>query len=93
MMTSYTFKLFLYLTAPEHPETAESIQILKEFLTEKFPRSFELQIVNVLKNPELATKENVFATPTLIREAPPPPLRVVGDFTDRERVLAALELE
>ena len=91
-MRDYSFKLSLYLTTPGHPEIFEAIQNLKDFLNEELKQDFELHIINVLQNPERAAKDGVIATPTLIKEMPPPSLRIVGDFTDRKKVLAALGL-
>jgi circadian clock protein KaiB len=52
----------------------------------------ELEIINVLETPQRATEDKVFATPTLVRVAPPPPKRIIGDLSDKRKVTAALEL-
>jgi circadian clock protein KaiB len=46
----------------------------------------------VLANPELAEQDKVLATPTLIKQLPPPLRRVIGDLSDSEKVLLGLEL-
>lgn len=54
--------------------------------------SYHLRVINVLEDPELAESCKVLATPTLMRLAPLPPRRVVGDFADSERVLWMLDV-
>lgn len=86
------FALFLYVVTPDHPEMLESVKELKNILTGEIGKNFELEIVDVLRNPERAVQAGVMATPTLMRGVPPPPLRIVGDFTDKKKILAALAL-
>ena len=50
----------------------------------------DLQIIDVLESPDLAETEKIFATPTLIKEIPPPPRRIIGDMSDTARVLEVL---
>ena len=52
-----------------------------------------LEVVDVLRDPEAAETARVVATPTLVREAPLPPRRIVGDLSDHGLVLASLDLE
>jgi circadian clock protein KaiB len=52
------------------------------------PDEYDLTIVDVLACPQLAEEANVIATPTLLRAAPPPVRRIVGDLSDMERILA-----
>jgi circadian clock protein KaiB len=52
----------------------------------------EIRVVDVLENPRQAEEMRILATPTLIREAPQPPRRVIGDLSDMEKVFQALSL-
>lgn len=52
--------------------------------------AFTLEVIDVRERPELAERDKVLATPTLIRQSPPPPRRVIGDFNDAFAVLSAL---
>ena len=63
-----------------------------EMLRRKFPEAeqIEILVVDLHKNPKEAVKHNVMAIPTLIREVPEPPLRVIGDLSDIERVWQGL---
>lgn len=46
----------------------------------------------MLESPELAERDKILATPTLIKQLPPPLRRVIGDLSDKEKVLLGLEL-
>ncbi|MCU0308435.1 MAG: circadian clock protein KaiB [Thermoleophilia bacterium] len=54
---------------------------------------YEVRVVDVLEQPDLADRDKVLATPTLIRRLPPPMRRIIGDLSDREKVLVGLELQ
>ena len=49
-------------------------------------------MIDVLKNPQLAEEDKILATPTLAKILPPPVRRIIGDLSDRERVLIGLDL-
>ena len=53
---------------------------------------YELEIIDVLEHPEKAEQDKILATPTLIKQLPPPLRRVIGDLSDSEKVLLGLEL-
>ena len=53
---------------------------------------YALEIIDVLENPQLAEDEKILATPTLIKQLPPPLRRVIGDLSDTEKVLLGLEV-
>lgn len=51
-----------------------------------------LEIIDVLEQPQLAEDEKILATPTLIKRLPPPLRRVIGDLSDKEKVLLGLDV-
>jgi circadian clock protein KaiB len=53
---------------------------------------YQLEVIDVLANPQIAEDEKILATPTLIKQLPPPLRRVIGDLSDKEKVLLGLEL-
>ena len=65
---------------------------LHEALELHYPGEYELNIINVLEMPEKAIADNVFVTPTLIRQLPEPVLRVLGDLSDQKTILTAIQL-
>lgn len=54
--------------------------------------AYEIEIIDILEHPKLAEDERILATPTLIKQLPPPLRRVIGDLSDREKVLLGLDL-
>jgi len=65
---------------------------LRRICEQELAGQYELQIIDVLENPQLAEDEKILATPTLIKQLPPPLRRVIGDLSDTEKVLLGLEV-
>ncbi len=88
----YKFRLYLYISG----ETSNSVSVawnLKSFLDEVLIKGrYSLEVINVLDHPQRAEKENILATPTLVKASPPPERRIVGDLSDKDKVLSALGL-
>jgi circadian clock protein KaiB len=53
---------------------------------------YELQIIDVLEDPDAAEQDKVLATPTLIKQLPPPLRRVIGDLSNKDKVLLGLDV-
>ncbi len=81
----------LYVTG-ETPRANLAIANLRRICEQELHGDYELQIIDVLENPQLAEDERILATPTLIKQLPPPLRRVIGDLSDSEKVLLGLEL-
>ena len=86
---SYVLKLFV---AGHAPNSVRAIRNLKKLLDNDVPGLCNLQIIDVLRNPQRAADYEIVATPTLIRTLPPPPRRVVADLSEQDKVLRRLEL-
>lgn len=85
------FKLRLYITG-KTPKSERAIANLKEICERDLQGLYILQIIDVLENPQLAEDEKILATPTLIKDLPPPLRRVIGDLSNSEKVLLGLDL-
>jgi len=72
--------------------SVRAIDNLKKILDEEFKDQYKLKIIDVLKNPQLAENEKIIATPTLIKELPPPLRRLIGDLSEKEKVIMGLDL-
>ncbi len=72
--------------------STKAIQDLKALLEDKFGGQYSLEIIDILAKPELAERDGILATPTVIKVAPKPERRIVGSLGDREKVLAGLGL-
>jgi circadian clock protein KaiB len=63
---------------------------LQHILDNDLGIEYELAIVDILEQPQLAEDERILATPTLIKVSPAPACRIIGDFSDRKQVLGVL---
>jgi circadian clock protein KaiB len=85
------YVLRLYVTgSSSRAETA--ISNLRRICEEELRGEYDLEIVDVLTNPQMAEDDKILATPTLVKRLPPPLRRVIGDLSDKERVLVGLEV-
>ena len=85
------YVLKLYVTGSS-PRTSVAIANLQRICEQELQGRYELQVIDVLENPQLAEDEKILATPTLIKHLPPPLRRVIGDLSDKEKVLLGLEV-
>jgi circadian clock protein KaiB len=69
-----------------------ALKTLRNILETEFRGVYALKVIDVLKNPQLAEEDKILATPTLAKILPPPVRRIIGDLSDRERVLIGLDL-
>lgn len=83
------YVLKLYVTG-DTPRTDRAISNLKELCEENFPDEYKIIIIDVLKQPDVAEKEKIIVTPTLIKESPLPKVRIIGDLSELKTVLMGL---
>ena len=86
-----TYILKLYV-AGNTPNSMRALKTLRNILDTEFQGVYALKVIDVLKNPQLAEEDKILATPTLSKILPPPVRRIIGDLSDRERVLIGLDL-
>ena len=85
----YVLRLFL---AGHTLRSRLALKDLKAICDKELGGHYRLEVVDVLEQPEMAERYHIFATPTLIKLLPPPLRRIIGDLSDRERVLVGLDL-
>jgi circadian clock protein KaiB len=88
---SEKWELRLY-TAGQTPKSLAAIRNLKKVCEEHFAGRYEIEIIDLLKNPRLAKDDQIVAIPTLVRKLPEPVRKIIGDLSDTERTLVGLEL-
>lgn len=66
---------------------------LERICAEAYRDGYEVKLIDVFADPELAERASILATPTVIRQVPNRELRVVGDLSDAAAAVAALEIE
>lgn len=86
-----TYVLKLYV-AGRTTNSIRAIRTLKNILEQEFQGIYTLKVIDVLKSPHLAEEDKILATPTLAKVLPPPVRKIIGDLSDREKVLIGLNL-
>lgn len=85
------YKLRLFITGST-PRSTRAIANMRKICEENLHGRYDLEVVDVYENPDATKELQVIATPTLIKILPEPLRRIIGDLSDREKVLAGLDL-
>jgi circadian clock protein KaiB len=85
------FVLRLYVTGLS-PRSTQAINTIKLICEEELQGHYDLEVIDLVKQPELAREADIVAAPTLIKQLPLPLRRLIGDLSDKERVLRGLDL-
>ena len=88
---SDVFLLRLYV-AGQTPKSMTAFANLKIICEEHLAGRYEIEVVDLLKNPTLARGDQILAIPTLVRKLPEPVRKIIGDLSNTERVLIGLDL-
>lgn len=89
--TGDTWDLRLYV-AGQSPRSLSAFANLKKICEEHLPGRYNIEVVDLVKHPQLATGDQILAIPTLVRKLPQPLRKIVGDLRDTERALVGLQL-
>ena len=85
----YVLKLFV---TGMTPRSIKAIENTKQIVEEKLSGRYELEIIDIYQHPELARNEQIIAAPTLIKKLPLPEQNIIGDMSDKKRVIKDLDL-
>ena len=83
--------LRLYV-AGQTPKSVTAFANLKKICEEQLQSKYTIEVVDLLKNPELSRDDQIFAIPTLVRKLPVPVRKIIGDLSNTERVIIGLDL-
>ncbi len=86
------YVLRLYVTGIT-PKSTQAIQNIKKICAENLKGSCELEVIDIYQQPTLAKDDQIIAVPTLIKKLPLPLRKLVGDMSDKERILLGLDLK
>jgi circadian clock protein KaiB len=86
-----SWELRLYV-AGATPRAITALENLKKICEEHLAGKYTIEVVDLLKNPKLASGDQILALPTLVRKLPEPVRKIIGDLSDTERVLVGLDL-
>ncbi len=85
------YRLRLYV-AGQTPKSITAFNNLKKICDEQLEGRYHIEIVDLLENPKLAKGDQILAIPTLVRRLPPPIKKIIGDLSNKEKVLVGLDL-
>jgi circadian clock protein KaiB len=85
----YQLRLFVTGTTPRSDRAIRNIRAICE---DNLQGRYDLEVVDIYQHPERIKPEQIIVTPTLVRECPLPPRRMIGDLSDTARVLAGLDI-
>jgi circadian clock protein KaiB len=83
--------LRLYI-AGRTPKSVTALANLKKLCEEQLAGRYDLEVVDLLEHPERAKADQIVAIPTLVRELPAPLKQMIGDLSNKERVIVGFEL-
>jgi circadian clock protein KaiB len=86
------YRLRLYV-AGQTPKSVLAFRNLKQICEEHLQGRYEIEIIDLLQNPQLAVGDQILAVPTLVRRLPEPIKKIIGDLSNTERVLVGLDLQ
>jgi circadian clock protein KaiB len=86
------YVLRLYVTG-QTPRSLQSVENLQRLCEKHLPGRFTLEVIDIYQQPALAAEGQIIAAPTLIKAMPLPLRRLVGDFSDANRVVLGLDLK
>ncbi len=86
-----TWELRLYV-AGQTPRSLQAFANLKRICEEHLAGCYQIEVVDLLKSPQLAQGDQILAIPTLVRKLPEPVRKIIGDLSNTERVLVGLDL-
>jgi len=85
------WELRLYV-AGQSKKSLAAIQNLRRLCDEHLAGKYDIEVVDLLKNPQLAAGDQILAIPTLVRKLPAPMKKIIGDLSNAERALVGLDL-
>lgn len=83
--------LRLYV-AGQTPKSMTALANLKKMCEEHLAGRYKIEVIDLVKNPQLARSDQILAIPTLVRRLPEPMRKIIGDLSNEERVLVGLDV-
>src|ERR1700756_1163864 len=85
------YKLRLFVTGST-PRSIRAIANMRKICEESLHGRYDLEVIDVYENPDATRELQIIATPTLVKILPEPLRRIIGDLSDKEKVLAGLNV-
>jgi circadian clock protein KaiB len=91
MAKEQKWELRLYI-AGQTPKSILALQNITRYCKEYLDGRYTIEVIDLLKNPQLAEGDQIFAIPTLVRKVPEPLRKIIGDLSDEQKVLVGLNI-
>ncbi len=85
------WELRLYI-AGQTPKSVLALKNITNYCKQHLMGKYSIEIIDLLKNPQLAAGDQIFAIPTLVRKVPQPIRKIIGDLSNEEKVLVGLDI-
>jgi len=85
------YELRLYI-AGNTAKSLAALSNLKKYCEEHLKDQYKIEVIDLLKNPQLAAGDQILAIPTLVRKVPVPIRKIIGDLSNEEKVLVGLNI-
>ena len=86
---AYSLRLYV---AGQTPKSVLAFKNLKQICEQHLLGRYDMEVIDLLKHPQLARGDQILAVPTLVRRLPEPIKKIIGDLSNTERVLVGLDL-
>ncbi|CAD0002978.1 MAG TPA: circadian clock KaiB family protein [Flavobacterium sp.] len=86
------WQLLLYI-AGQTPKSIKALENIKKYAEIHLKGIYSIEIIDLLKSPQLAEGDQILAVPTLVRKFPEPIRKIIGDLSNEERVLVGLNIK
>ena len=90
-MADKKWELRLYI-AGKTEKSATALSNLKKYCEEHLKGQYRIEVIDLMIKPQLAEGDQILAVPTLVRKVPEPIRKIIGDLSDKEKVLVGLNI-
>lgn len=91
MAKAEKYELRLYI-AGQTPKSVAALKNITKYCQEHLDGKYSIEVIDLLKTPQLAEGDQILAIPTLVRKVPRPIRKIIGDLSNEERVLVGLNI-
>jgi circadian clock protein KaiB len=91
MSKAEKWELRLYI-AGQTPNSILALNNITKYCKQHLAGRYVIEVIDLLKNPQLAEGDQIFAIPTLVRKVPVPLRKIIGDLSNEEKVLVGLNI-
>lgn len=88
-MAEWQLKLYI---AGKTIKSETALRNLKKYCEEYLAGKYQIEVIDLLKKPQLAEGDQIFAVPTLVKKVPEPIRKIIGDLSNEEKVLVGLNI-